>query len=110
MRCPASIDVIAKMTIMIGAVTPHEFNIALTDLNLSQAGLRRIIERLSGERIGNVTVNRWAAGRANIPPTAVTILRLLAMLPKTKRDRLALRKSRHTIGETTDATGLSLHR
>ena len=95
---------------MIGAVTPHEFNIALTDLNLSQAGLRRIIERLSGERIGNVTVNRWAAGRVNVPPTVTTILRLLAMLPKTKRDRLALRKSRHTIGETTDATGLSLHR
>ena len=80
------------MTIMIGAVTPHEFKTALTDLGLTQADLRRIIERMSGETIGNVTVNRWAAGRANIPPTTVTILRLLAMLPKTKRDRLADRR------------------
>ncbi len=71
-------------------MTPDEFNTALTDLNLSQAGLRRIIERLSGESIGNATVNRWAAGRAHVPPTVTTILRLLAMLPKTKRDRLAL--------------------
>lgn len=61
----------------------------LVRLGLSQADLRRIIERLSGEEISNVTVNRWANGRTGIPASAASTVRLLEMMPAGKRAKLA---------------------
>lgn len=69
-------------------MTPAEFRAALEALGLRQADFMRLLAYLRGDATDRVTVNRWATGRRDVPPSIVAILRLLAMIPQSRRDQL----------------------
>ncbi len=71
-------------------MTAVEFKSELSRLNLTQAAFARMVEHLSGQRLGNQSVNRWAQGRRAVPPLAVAVLRLFEELPASKRRLLPI--------------------
>ena len=68
--------------------TGPEFLKDLDAAGLTQAGFARLIERLAGHSLGNVTVNRWVKERRQVNPLAVVVLKLFVMLPAGARARL----------------------
>ena len=77
---------------MIGlmGISGEQFAAELADAGLKQVDFVRLLERLSGAKLGNVTVNRWCKGRdvGGPPPAAVAALRLYAMLDDEARTQL----------------------
>ncbi len=57
-------------------MTPEDFQAALADLGLDQAGLRREIEERSAEAMSPTTVWRWYHGRRKVPPGVAAYLSL----------------------------------
>ena len=70
-------------------MTARQFNDALAEMGLTQTTFGNVIERLAGQRVAHTTVNRWANGKIEMPPLAVSVVRLLQMLPRSKRTKLA---------------------
>ena len=57
-------------------------------LGLSQASFTRLLRHLSGQAVDVGSINRWAVGRRSVPPATTALLKILAMLPKVKLQRL----------------------
>lgn len=63
-------------------ISGEQFAAEMAEAGLKQKDFARLLERLSGAKLGNTTVNRWCKGRdvGGPPPAAVAALRLYVML------------------------------
>lgn len=69
--------------------TGPEFLKDLEAAGLTQAAFVRLVERLTGHRLGSMTVSRWVNGSRTVNPLAVAALKLYARLPPGVRRHLS---------------------
>lgn len=75
-------------------MTDTEFLATLERLGWKQADAKAVLEHLSGEVIGNNTINRYATGKRAIPPTLAALLQVLEHEVSEKRREKLLAEAR----------------